>query len=240
MAVESVPLSVGHGRGASWPGMLAIAVLLRYVRTRSLRRSSWPTGSSSRRSSSSSGCAASRLDGGAHGGHEAAPPAGDPRPRGAAPDPHPAGAGRRPPRARLPHDPGDDQPRRRRAGARSRSAATGPRPTRCRRGCVEAETSAARTGCASSCATCRSRSARRACCSSSGRCPGSAHADRGRAGPRPLAGGRGLDRRRRHGLRGVRRPGLDGPALRTAPRLRRTPPRRRFDTRSPPSSIRAG
>ena len=42
------------------------------------------------------------------GGHEAAPPAGDPRPRRPAPDPDPAGAGRRPPRARLPDDPGDD------------------------------------------------------------------------------------------------------------------------------------
>ena len=116
----------------------------------------------SRRSSSSSCCADALRP--ADGGHEAAPPAGDPRPGRPAADPHPAGARRRAARARLPDDPGDDQPRRRRArahqgvprGDRGLRAAAAPR-SRPRR--------PARTACASSCATCRSRSTRPACCS---------------------------------------------------------------------------
>ena len=58
-----------------------------------------------------------------------------------APDPDPAGARGRPPRARLPDDPGDDQPRRRRARAHQGRRARGRRPTRCRRASIEAETS---------------------------------------------------------------------------------------------------
>ena len=67
------------------------------------------------------------------GGDEAAPPALDPRPRRPAPDPDPAGAGGGPARARLPDDPGDDQPRRGRAGPDQGRTGRGPRPTPCRR-----------------------------------------------------------------------------------------------------------
>ena len=93
----------------------------------------------------------------------------------AAPDPDPAGARGSPARAWVPDDPGDDQPRRRRARAdQGRRARARPRMP-CRRASSRPR-HRARTACASSCPTCRSRSTRPACCSSCARCPGSAHA----------------------------------------------------------------
>ena len=121
-----------RGRGARCPswsgcsssfaaGVFAISILLRYLRTHSLTifvvYRFVLAGARPRRSS--------RRGDARHGGDEAGPPAGDPRPRRPAAHPDPAGAGGRPARARLPHDPGDDLARRGRARASSRSPATG-------------------------------------------------------------------------------------------------------------------
>ena len=105
------------------------------------------------------------------------------------PDPDPAGARGRPARTRLPDDPGDDLPRRRRARAHQGDARR-DRRLRPAAAAHRGRDVAARTGCASSSPTCRSRSTR----------PGlllvAAHAARlgarDRGGPRPgaLAGGR--------------------------------------------------
>ena len=200
----------------SSPASLAIRFLLRYLRTRSTERlrrlPARARGGRPRRLARLETVGRRR-----HGGHEAAPPAGDPRPGRPAPDPDPAGAGRRPPRARLPDDPGDDQPRRRRARARQGRPRGRPRPTRCRRASSRPRRPA-RTASGSCSPTCRSRSARRP----AARHPDAARLgprDRGGPGPGALAGGRGLDRRRRHGLRRL-------PDRASLQRVQAPPPRR--------------
>ena len=86
-----------------------------------------------------------------------------------------------------------------------KAPAAEPRPTRSRVGCWRPRRPA-RIGCGRSWPTCRSRSGTPGSSSSSGRCPVRPIADRGRPGSGPLAGGRGLDRGRRHGVRRVHRP----------------------------------
>ena len=115
MDVSIAPLVVGLV-AAFLSGLLAIRVLLGYLRTHSLdifvvyRFVAGGGRPAADRDRHPAGL-------GRHGGHEAAPPARHPRPGRAAPHPHPAGARGRPARARVPDDPGHDQPRRRRAGA---------------------------------------------------------------------------------------------------------------------------
>ena len=207
------------GRGVRCPGMLAISVLLRLPADALARTSSSSTASSSPRRPRR--LARPALAAARDGGHEAAPPARDPRPGRAAPDPHPAGAGRRPPRARLPDDAGDDL------------AATSPssgliKVTRDGTAGVRAAAAAHRG---------RDAPARTACASCSRDLPIEIHEaglllvvrtlpglgprDRGRARPGALAGGRGLDRRRRHPLRR-----LPGPRLAAAHQAPAAAPRR--------------
>ena len=201
------PLVVGAGRLVRRRACSRSPFLLRYLRTHSfddLRRlpaRRWRR--RPRRLARRLG-ASGRL---ADGGDEAAPPAGDPRPGGAAPDPDPAGARRGAPRARLPHDPGDDQPRRRRARAGQGPPRRDRRPTRSRPGSSRPR----RSGEDRLRALLRElpvevREAGQLLVAQDAARVGAR--DRGGARPRALAGGRGLDRGRRHGVR--RLPGPPG------------------------------
>ena len=178
-ARQAGPRRCRRGRGRAAPGRRGRSVRVGDARDRraaALRPdpvapSSWCTGSCWRRPSSRSSCPGRS----AHGGRcvevmkqlrqRAIRDLVEQRA-----DPDPAGAGGGAPRARLPHDPGDDQPGRGRARAGQGRGGVAPRPMRSRPACARRRP-AARTASGPCCTTCRSRSARPGRCSCCGPSP---------------------------------------------------------------------